>query len=122
MLMHLTFRLIEKCFVFFIKLRKWTQKYANNKQEIILVVDLNVTESNSLDRQNKECVKDVSTLAFNALLENENLHDMWREMHPNKKQFTYFDKSRLERFFISDECLNYTQNTHIFQAGIKTDH
>ena len=64
----------------------------------------------------------MSTSAFNALLENEKLHDIWREMHPNKKQFTYLDKSRLDRFLISDECLNYTQNTHIFQAGIKTDH
>ena len=70
-----------------------------NKQEVILGGgDLNFTESNSLDRQTKDSVKDVSTSAFNALLENETLHDIWREMHPNKKQVTYLDKSRLDRF------------------------
>ena len=43
-------------------------------------------------------------------------------MHPDKKQFTYLDKSRLDKFLVSEECLNYTQNTQIVQAGIKTEH
>ena len=43
-------------------------------------------------------------------------------MHPLKKQFTYLDKSRLDEFLVSEERLNYTQNTQIFQARIKTDH
>ena len=34
----------------------------------------------------------------------------------------YLEKSRLDKSLISNKCMNYTQNTHIFHAGIKTDH
>ena len=84
--------------------------------------DFNFTEAITLDRQNKDNSKDASTSAYSTLIENCDLHDIWREMHPNKKQFTYLDKSRVGKILISEECSNYTQKAHIFQAGIKTDY
>ena len=107
---------------FFLKLNKWISRFAHNKEEIILGGDMNYTEPNKIDRKDKENTKDVSTNAYKTLLENHSLHDIWREMHPDKIQFTYLEKSRLDKFLISNECMNYTQNTHIFHAGIKTDH
>lgn len=43
-------------------------------------------------------------------------------MHHNTKQFTYLDKSRLDKFLVSSNSASYVQNINISHSGIKTDH
>ena len=108
--------------MFFNKLHKWIPKYANNEQEIILGGDFNCTEFNMDKFTNVFNPKDVSLITYKTFKEKHNLHDIWRSMHPDKKQFTYLEKSRLDKFLISEECTNYTQKALILQAGIRSDH
>ena len=109
--------------LFFIKLQKWISKYSINNENIIVGGDFNHTESYILDRhENSYDAKDISSSAYKSLKEKYNLHDIWRDLHPNIKQFTYLDKSRLDKFLVSDNNANYVQNVKILHAGIKTDH
>lgn len=71
---------------FFYKLQKWIFKHSLNTDEIILGGDFNFTESANLDRQNNSSSSaDASSIAYKALMQKHNLHDIWRVMHPNKK-------------------------------------
>ena len=40
----------------------------------------------------------------------------------NRKQYTFKDISRLDKFLVSTELVNYTLKTNIISAGVKTDH
>lgn len=109
--------------LFFKKVQKWITKFAVN-ENVIVGGDFNYTESAVLDRckgSNNPNV-DLSSTAYNALKFNCNLYDIWREMHPQKRQFTYLEKSRLDKFLISEECTNHILKSYIINAGIKTDH
>ena len=64
---------------FFVKLEKLITKFSNNI-EIIMGVDFNSTEKNTIDRHNR--ATDISSSAYIALKENKNLCDIWRSMHP----------------------------------------
>ena len=43
-------------------------------------------------------------------------------MHPNRKQFTYQEQSRLDQFLVTSISSNYIQSSSIFHSGIKSDH
>ena len=43
-------------------------------------------------------------------------------MHPNKKQFTYRDISRIDMFIVSEELLGQIQKSNIIIGGRKSDH
>ena len=109
--------------LFFLKIQKWISKYSINNENIILGGDFNHTESNSLDRNENSCdAKDISSTAYKSLKEKFDLHDIWRDLHPKTKQFTYLDKSRLDKILVSDNSANYVQSIKIIHSGIKTDH
>ena len=109
--------------LFFLKIQKWISKYSINNENIILGGDFNHTESNSLDRNENSCdAKDISSTAYKSLKEKFDLHDIWRDLHPKTKKFTYLDKSRLDKFLVSDNSANYVQSIKIIHSGIKTDH
>ena len=59
---------------------------------------------------------------YKSLKEKFDLHDIWRDLHPKTKKFTYLDKSRLDKFLVSDNSANYVQSIKIIHSGIKTDH
>lgn len=108
---------------FFQKIKKWLDNHAINKDEIIIGGDFNFTENNMLDRKDKfSSTADSSASAYNSLIQRHSLCDIWRDMHPNKKQFTYKEISRLDKFLISEQCSNYTLNSYILNPGIKSDH
>ena len=104
---------------FFVKLEKWITKFSNNN-EIIMGGDFNSTEKNAIDRHNR--ATDISSSAYIALKENQNLCDIWRSMHPNKRQFTYREISRLDKFLVSETISNYIQTSNIFHGGVSSDH
>ena len=108
---------------FFLKLQKWISNYAINKENLIIGGDFNYTESNALDRHEATCaIKDISSTAYKTLKEKFELNDIWRDLHPNLKQYTYLDKSRLDKFLVSSNFTNFVQNIKITHSGIKTDH
>ena len=43
-------------------------------------------------------------------------------MNPNRKVFTYKDISRLDKFLVSTELLDYIQKSNIVHPGVKSDH
>lgn len=93
--------------VFFNKIQKWINKFAMNEQNIFIGGDFNHTDIPILDRlnfQNTLQASDQSTPNYKTLLSTYNLHDIWRKMNPNKKQFTYRECSRIDKFLISTEC------------------
>ena len=108
---------------FFNKVYKWGTQYALNKDEIIIGGDFNCVESPKLDRnESSSYVTDTSLKSYISLKEKLKLFDIWRVMQPDKKQYTYLEKSRLDKFLITQECSNFTQKTKIFTAGIRSDH
>lgn len=109
---------------FFNKVQKWINKFSLNDQEIILGGDFNHTEINYLDRRvpASQSTNDASTVTYKALLAKYDLHDIWREMHPDKKSYTYRECSRLDKFVVSNNVLDYVQKSNILPAGIKSDH
>ena len=107
---------------FFSKVHKWIEQFSLNENNIIIGGDFNYTEVNRLDRFKANEVKDASSVTYKYLNTSKNLHEIWRHMHPNKKQYTYKDISRLDKFLISTELLEKVQKSNILIPGIKTDH
>ena len=107
---------------FFFKIQKWIDKYAVNEQKIIIGGDFNFTEENKLDRSSNNTSKDSSSVAYRNLTNIKNLHDVWRQLNPNRKQFTYKEISRLDKILTSTELLENVQKSSIILPGIKSDH
>ena len=94
-----------------------------NKEEIIIGGDFNFTENNFLDRQDSYSMpSDTSSCAYKTLIRKHNLCDIWRAMHPNRKQFTYKEQSCLDKFIVSEMCSKYILNSYILHSGIRSDH
>ena len=106
---------------FFSKIQKWIEKFAFNENHIIIGGDFNFTENN-MDRCMCNDIKDTSSITYKNLIDTRNLHDVWRQMHPNRTQFTYKDISRLDKFLVSTEVLDNVQRSNILIPGIKSDH
>ena len=108
---------------FFNKLKKWINKYSIYENKIIEGGDFNHTDLNGLDRKTSATTQnDVSYKTLKELCNSIRLVDIWRQMHPNKQQFTYKDISRIDKFLASDNCTNCIQQALFTPAGIKTDH
>ena len=107
---------------FFTKIQKWLDKFALNENSIIIGGNFNCTHENSLDRYKHNDIKDVSSVTYKNLIATKDLHGVWRQMHPSKKQFTYKDISLLDKFQISTELLDNVQRSNILIPGIKSDH
>ena len=86
-------------------------------------VGTNFTEENRLDRATRNEIKDISATTFKSLITSKNLLDVWRHIHPHKKQFTYNkDISRLDKFLISTKLLDNARKSNILIPGIKSYH
>lgn len=109
--------------VFYNKLQNWIKRHAANEQNIILGGDFNNAEIIELDR-NDSCLgpADGSIAAYKALQKTCSLQDIWRVMHPNKKQFTFKEISRLDKFLLSNDLIDYVQKSNILLAGVQSDH
>ena len=106
--------------LFFIKLQKWISKLPINNGNIIVGGDFNHTESYILDKlKNSYDAKDIIFSAYKSLKEEYNLHDIWRDLHPNTKQFTYLDKSRLDKFLVSDNNANMYKMSKYYMQEFK---
>ena len=94
--------------LFFDKIGRWISKFSTNN-ETIIGGDFNLAEAQN-DRfkiNPQDLQSDVST--YKNLMKNYNLKDVWREMHPDKIQYTFREISRLDKFLVSDYLINFVQ-------------
>ena len=75
-----------------------------------------------MDRYKCNDIKDTSSITYKNLIGTKNLNEVWRQRHPNRKQFTYKDVSRLDKFLVSTEVLDNVQKSNILIPGIKSDY
>ena len=108
---------------FFDKIGRWISKFSTNN-ETIIGGDFNLAEAQN-DRfkiNPQDLQSDVSISSYKNLMKNYNLKDVWREMHPDKIQYTFREISRLDKFLVSDCLINFVQSSNILHSGIKSDH
>ena len=108
----------RKCF--FNKIGKWISNFSTNS-EVIIGGDFILTE-NQKDRvksnmQYQYC--DISVGPYKSLMKNYNLKDIWREMHPEKLQYTYREIRRLDKFLVSEYLTSHVQASNILHSTIK---
>ena len=109
--------------VFFDKIRRWISKFSTNN-ETIIGGDFNLAEAQN-DRfkiNPHDLQSDVSISSYKNRMKNYNLKDVWREMHPDKIQYTFREISRLDKFLVSDYLINFVQSSNSLHSGIKSDH
>ena len=99
-----------------------------NDQNFIIGGDFNTVLNASLDKRNgrtdtnKKCRNKIT-----QMMQNNDLIDIWRECHKDKKQFTWHSNtkptihSRLDYFLISNNIKNTIKSCNI-KLGFKTDH
>ena len=109
----------------FDKIGKWITKFSINN-ETIIGGDFNLTETQK-DRAAcktglQDQLNDASICTYKNLMKNYNLKDIWREMHPDKTQFTFREISRLDKFLVSEYLSNFVQTASILHSAIKSDH
>ena len=100
----------------------------NNGKNIILGGDFNTIMDCKLDRKNGNADSHKrSRQRITNMMNTCNLFDVWRQHHPNKKQYTWHSNtkpcihSRLDYFLISTYMQNICKSSKII-PGFKTDH
>ena len=106
------------------------EKFINDHNEKTFIVggDFNTVINESIDKRNGRVnTHKLCRQAINNIIDTNNLIDIWRDMHPNLKQFTWHLHHkppvfcRLDYFLISDNLLNsITSSKH--NIGFKSDH
>ena len=98
----------------------------HNKTKII-AEDFNVAINTGNDKfgENAELCQMVRNIILNNI-ENFSLTDIWHNLHPQEKQFTYFKLnpkcfSSLDYFLISNDLIGWTKSSTI-TTGLKTDY
>ena len=86
-----------------------------------LIMDFSIDCYNYKKLNNEKAQDQVINMA-----DNLNLIDIWREMNPDKRRYTWrknnpFQQSRLDFFLISDSLISFVTDTDII-PGYKTDH
>ena len=99
-----------------------------NSNEIIIGGDFNCVQDPTFDKNGGSDNRDKSRVinTINVLMNTFDLHDIWRIRNPDKKQFTWRQKTpriqcRLDYWLISDCLHEYTRETNIKFAPF-TDH
>jgi len=104
---------------FLCELSEWIDKYALNKKNIIIGGDLNCVNERK-DRKSNNV--DKSTDKIREIKAKYNLLDTWREMHPDKLEYTFIHPSnsnmysRIDFFLCSRDILLHTHCSDIRYA------
>ena len=109
---------------FFLHLKEQLSKLSC--ENLIIAGDFNFVMDFKLDsnyrRQNNPGARD----AFAQIVEEENLSDIWRQMNPSKRAFTWtklnpYKFGRLDMFFIGDHLIDNVLSSSIL-PGYRSDH
>jgi exodeoxyribonuclease III len=109
----------------------------SQKKPLIILGDMNVAHQ-AIDINNPDKHKqmagftDIERYHFELLLKSANLVDVWREKHPTKVQYTYFDYRtrarsrnagwRLDYILISKELVSKVRRCEILSDINGSDH
>ena len=110
---------------FFQMLNSYVTPGCNN----YIIGDWNMYSNKYLDACRTSSMRnDSSRIDYDDLLSNLNLIDIYRHVYPDKKEFTWrrrvgnvLQQSRLDRFLISSNMLNYCKDTYVFDTSL-SDH
>ena len=98
-----------------------------NNESIIIGGDWNVIPDMGLDTHNyRGGNRPRARAKINEMIEIMNLTDIWRELHPNDKKFTWrrfnsAQQGRLDYFIVSENLLQNNASAEI-EPGYRTDH
>ena len=98
-----------------------------NNESIIIGGDWNVIPDMGLDTHNyRGGNRPRARAKINEMTEIMNLTDIWRELHPNDKKFTWrrfnsAQQGRLDYFIVSENLLQKKASAEI-EPGYRTDH
>ena len=93
--------------------------------------DFNETQNNNIDRKSRSISSQTSShkvTNLSKLLKNNSLTDIWRQLHPEKTQFTWrrknnVDKSRIDYWLVEHNLTPLILSTDIRPASVQyTDH
>ncbi len=94
----------------------------------IIFGDFNMVEDISMDRQggNTKPYHSYGSANLSELKENCEVTDIWRHIHPNKKEFTWMNydgsiKSRIDRIYVCNDLINFTSKALIIPS-LYSDH
>ena len=92
----------------------------------LIAGDLNLIMNPSIDKAPPALVRSKSSVALNGLCEEIGLIDVWRELNPNSKNYTFFSNphksfSRLDYFLIPSSIVHLVSKCDIGQIII-SDH
>lgn len=100
----------------------------NNNETLIIGGDFNVVLNSEIDKLNgKDNTNKQSTHRLNNILENNDLHDIWRLSNPQTKSYTWHSNTkppifcRLDYFLVSQNLINTISNCNI-SPGYRSDH
>ncbi len=93
---------------------------------IVVGGDFNVVQNSLLDKIGGVFSKKKSQAVLSSLQKELNIIDIWRIQNPNKKAYTWYQKSpnircRLDYFLVSKSLVKTCQDSKIYDS-IKTDH
>jgi exonuclease III len=97
-----------------------------NKPDIMLG-DMNFVED-AIDRMPSHADSAETSNAFRSLKNKLNLQDMWRQINPNERRFTYYQKAtqaqlRIDRIYLSEKTSKNSNDWTTETPGdIETDH
>ncbi len=100
---------------------------SNRDRNIILGGDWNTVQDSEKDKSSgKKKTKTKSAQKLGELAEYYNLEDIWRQQHPNAKEFTFkrpnVTMSRLDYFYTSYNLQDYISETKTIPGGKAPDH
>lgn len=100
----------------------------NYDQTFIVGGDFNTTLNESLDKKNgARNTHTQKRRKMHDIIESNELTDIWRHQHQDRKQFTWHSNTRptvfcrLDYFLVSNNLINYTTSSSI-KPGYNTDH
>ena len=107
--------------VAFKKIAEWQPDYSIFAGDFNVVLDPKIDTKNYLHVNNPLAMQELKTQ-----MQNFNLIDIWRELHPDEKKYTWQKynenkMSRLDYFLISSSLLPFVQNAEIV-SGFCSDH
>ena len=110
----------------FSDIRNIIEQYSRNDHTLIVLGDFNTVMNNDLDVITGEPHNRRETTGLNQLVTNLDLHDSWRILNPDGKEYTWsrncpFTARRLDYIFASQDIINLTQETKITTL-IHSDH
>lgn len=106
---------------FFKRMSRWVHRHSNNNENLIIMGDFN-TVTSEIDRSSRKI--DSTCKSFKDVKSYLNLDDKWRDLNPDKIEYTWFNPgnllqgSRIDYILTSKITTNYVKEITIINAPV----